>query len=173
MQIYQRYYRICAIVFLSIGIAFFIPVIVIMAVNHLTLQDLFRFDTDPQIISFVFALMAIVLIAIGAVFAGVVKSMTARRDALRSGGLRVDAVIDDIRPLYEMAMTTYSTPYVVICRYESNHVTYIYKSGPINYNPASFLTEHKITTLPVYIDRYNPKRYFVDDSMLTENVVIA
>lgn len=64
-------------------------------------------------------------------------------------------------------------PYNVLCEWDNfeDNKKYLFKSKNIWFNPENIILERNITTLPVYLDPQNIKKYYVDVDFLTENVV--
>ncbi len=55
------------------------------------------------------------------------------------------------------------SPYVITCKWvdPSTGIYYFFKSDNIWFDPEPIINERDIKNLPVYIDRYNPKKYSV------------
>lgn len=64
-------------------------------------------------------------------------------------------------------------PYVIYCSChdEYSDIIYKYKSDNIWYDPSPILETRGITELKVYIDRNDPKKYYVDISVIEDKVV--
>ena len=64
-------------------------------------------------------------------------------------------------------------PYNIICKYYDDYkdVTYIYKSDNLWFDPEEIIASRGIEELKVYIDRSNPKKYYVDTTVLENKVV--
>ena len=57
-------------------------------------------------------------------------------------------------------------PYFIVCKYvEANGKEYLFKSKSLLYNPSALITEKQ---LKVYVDLKNPKKYYVDTSLIAE-----
>ncbi|MDR0397099.1 MAG: hypothetical protein LBH66_07335 [Oscillospiraceae bacterium] len=171
-MVYWKMYRIVAWVFLGVGALLAIACACVMIFNGVSGSDLFAFETDAAIGAFVCAVMAAAFLLLAAVFGGVCAMYSRRAERLRAEGMKIEAVIDDIQPLYNYAdMTT--NPYVVVCRWEYDNKVYIYRSEYMRFNPTKYFEDHGIKTMTVYVDKYNPRRYYIDISELTKNVVLA
>jgi len=64
-------------------------------------------------------------------------------------------------------------PYNIICNYYDDYkdVTYIYKSDNLWFDPEEIISSRGIEELKVYVDRTNPKKYYVDTTVLENRVV--
>ena len=80
---------------------------------------------------------------------------------LLENGTRIQANIDDVTLNYSVRVNM-RHPYVIQCSWLDSQTqkVYVFHSDSIWYNPMPYLGE--LTTLPVYIDPDNPKRYVVD-----------
>lgn len=64
------------------------------------------------------------------------------------------------------------SPYYIVCRWTNSidGKTYTFKSNNIWFNPELIIYENNITTIPVYIDESNPKKYFMDVEFLRNKI---
>jgi hypothetical protein len=94
------------------------------------------------------------------------------RSKLLKNGYYINAEIEEV--IYN---TSYSvngrSPYIITCKWKNSTDgnTYLFKSEKIWNNPESIIEEKNITTLQVYLDMDNPKKYFVSLENLENNVV--
>ena len=65
------------------------------------------------------------------------------------------------------------SPYIIICEWVNpvDNKRYIFKSKNIWIYPNNIIEEKNIKQFPVYIDKENKNKYFVDVDFLTEDVV--
>lgn len=119
-----------------------------------------------------------ILIAIGFVFlvvaiVAIIKLFfnNAGRKKLLTDGRRIYAEITDVVLANVQINNRYCK--VIICEYtdEMTQTTYRFKSEAIKGDPARIIQQRNITQLPVYWDRHNIKRYYVDISSLENHVV--
>lgn len=87
------------------------------------------------------------------------RSSTEKR--LLETGTRIQANIDDVTLNYSVRVN-WRHPYVIQCSWldPQTQQVYVFHSDSIWYNPMPYLGDR--TTLPVYIDPDNPRRYMVD-----------
>jgi len=172
---YRKPFIILGIVFGLIGAAFLIAGICVYAfIPAGQWMNEFRFGTDAAVSSFVFLLIGAIFFVMGLIFFLVVAAVKRRQESLRSQGIRIDAAVDQVANVYWGQYNYgYRMPCTITLRWENQRdgKTYIYRSEPLSFNPENYMKDHHITTLPVYIDRENPKRYYVDVSQLTQNIV--
>jgi hypothetical protein len=164
-------YKIAAWVFFGIGIVFAAVAGILINVYKISINNLFRSHSDPEIAAMILAIMAVVMLILAACFAGVVAAYKRREDGLRAGGVKIEAAIDEVRAVLNVSTST-AQPYIIVCRWEHNGKIYIYRSEYLSFNPERYLADHGITTMTVYTDPYNPKRYYVDVDLF-KNVVVA
>lgn len=64
-------------------------------------------------------------------------------------------------------------PYLLICSWKNpeDGKTYLFRSGNLWFNPEPILQERRLTTLPVYIDPYDKKKYHVALDAVQQDVV--
>ncbi|MDR1598953.1 MAG: hypothetical protein LBS11_03655 [Oscillospiraceae bacterium] len=171
MMVYRSLYKILAWVFFGIGVAFMVAGVIAVAVSGIPLVD-FTLETDTEIVALIMGIMAAVMLLPAVIFAGMYVTYGRRIENLRSGGMKVDAIIDEVRPLFGYSYDS-SCPFIIVCRWEHEGMVYIYRSEYISFNPTKYFADHDIKTMPIYVDRYNPKRYYMDINVLTRNVVLA
>jgi hypothetical protein len=164
-------YKIAAWVFLGIGIVLAAVTGILINVYEISISRSFQPHTDPEIAAMVLAILAVVMLILAACFAGVVAAYKRRENGLRAGGVKVEAAIDEVRAVLNVSTSTVQ-PYIIVCRWEHDGKVYIYRSEYLSFNPERYLADHGITTMTVYTDPYNPKRYYVDVNLF-KNVVVA
>lgn len=173
---YTRAYKFLAWIFFIIGAAFVIAAAACFFAlrTHGGVQFSAEPESDLQVLWIVFAAVGVSMWIPSAVLACVYTSIRRRQVYLRSNGTRVEAAVDQITPVYAQAYSTSSIPYLITLRWTNSRdgKTYIYRSEPLRFNPERYMMEHGITTLPVYVDRDNPRRYFVDTGELMKDVVV-
>ena len=120
----------------------------------------------------IFPGIGLIFVVIGGVgiFIRVRKSSLEKK--LKTYGQKVYAKIIDVG--YN---TRYSVngrhPFNIICQWDNeiDGKKYIFKSGNIWFDPTVDIKERGIESLPVYIDMENKKKYVIDISILTDEVV--
>jgi hypothetical protein len=105
------------------------------------------------------------LLGLGLMAGGVVNHLLDRR--VRATGLMIEADIESV----EQDLSTVVNgrrPYRIVCRWvdPETGLEHEFLSRPRLRNPAKAIEEGGYTTLAVRIDPKNPKRYFVDDTVL-------
>jgi len=81
---------------------------------------------------------------------------------LLTGSTKVYAEISEVTINIALSVN-HRHPFVIICKWIDPLIGlfYFYKSGCIGFNPRPILKDKGIDHLAVYIDRENPKNYFV------------
>lgn len=107
----------------------------------------------------------------GAFFLKEVKKYLKQRKLLADGQY-IMARIDSVK--YNRSYSLNGRhPYNIICNFHDDYkdLTYIYKSDNIWFDPAEIISSRGIEEIKVYIDRNNPKHYYVDTSVLEDKVL--
>ena len=112
-----------------------------------------------------------IFVIVGAAMAGSRIKKKNDKNKLITFGDQINAKLAEVK-----INTTYSVnkrhPYQIICSWNdpSSQTTFFYKSRNIWDDPSPAIEAKGITSIPVYIDRYNPKKYYVaiDDLLSTE-----
>lgn len=129
-------------------------------------------DRSADIVALVMLILAGAFLIPAAILWFIYLRGRKREAYLRGQGTEVVAQIIDVQPTN--IRVNNARTYAIQCSWENpqDDTTYIFRSAALTYNPAALLQERGITTLPVLIDPYNPKRYFVDLSALEERTVV-
>ncbi len=120
-----------------------------------------------------------ILVLMGIVFGAVGGSMflieikkNIKRKNLIASGQYIMARVDSINLNVNYSVNG-RHPYNIICNYYDDYkdITYIYKSDNLWFDPEEIISSRGIEELKVYIDRTNPKKYYVDTTVLENRVV--
>lgn len=151
-------------IFLIIGSVFLTISIIFLVVGFYTKIVPF------QINGFIFGLVSLPLLIVGFVFSA--KNSEKRKEKLKQNGTLVYARINDVIINYSIAING-RHPYQIICEYTSleDGKIYMFKSEYIWFNPQIKIEENHIDKLPVYYDSHNIKKYYIDVSEITKDVV--
>jgi len=81
---------------------------------------------------------------------------------LLNSGYYITAQIEEVTRNMQYSVNEMH-PFIIICRWENpaDGNTYLFKSENIWYNPESILERKNLTSLPVYLNPDNPKKYFI------------
>ncbi len=142
---------IICIVFTIIGITF-LPIGIIL---NEKLSDI----TERIIFLLTFGGIGIIFLTIGIILLIVMLKKKKETQQLLDDGQYIIAEIYEINPNYTVRVNG-RHPYVIQCKYEAMDGTiHIFKSRNIFFNPESVL---RGTSVKVYTDRENYKKYYVD-----------
>ena len=120
----------------------------------------------------IFTLMGVVFSIVGgSMFIAEVKKNKKMKTLLESGQY-IMAKIESINLNYNYSVNG-RHPYNIICNYYDDYkdVTYIYKSDNLWFDPEEIISSRGIEELKVYVDRNDPKKYYVDTTVLENKVV--
>lgn len=109
---------------------------------------------------FFFTGLILLISAISIVLISIKKKKFNKR--LLTDGTKVYAEISEVTINTTFSMN-HRHPFVIICKWIDplTGLFYFYKSGSIWFNPQPILKDKGIDHLAVYIDKENPKNYFV------------
>lgn len=142
---------IISIVFTLIG-ATFLPMGIIL---HETIVDI----TEQVIFLYTFGGIGIIFLFIGILFLILMLKKKNDVQKLLDNGQYIIAEICEITPNYTVRVNG-KHPYVIQCKYEAiDGTVHIFKSRNLFFNPESML---RSTSVKVYTDRVNYKKYYVD-----------
>lgn len=150
----DKFIKIFSAVFTLLGALFFFP----------GLYLLWRFG----IAVIAFPLVGFVFMIVGLSFLLGARAAAAKLRKLRETGERIDADIIGVQWNTSLRVNG-QCPLVICCQAvnPANGKVYVFRSKNVWYDPTPFI-EH-LTTLPVYVDAANWKRYAVDtDGILPE-----
>ena len=122
----------------------------------------------------IFSLMGFICAAIGLVFIFNKVMKIKNRKYLMENGELVYAEITEVN--YNRSYSVNGrNPYTITCKWvdPSTGMYYFFKSETIWFDPEPIIRERDIKTLPVYIDRYNPKKYAVSCEELESMVAVV
>lgn len=116
---------------------------------------------------------------IGLIFLSVVLILwlvqrKSRRQAehLLTYGTEITAQINEVQRNYHLRING-RNPYLLLCSWKNpdDGKTYLFRSDSLWFNPEPILQERGITTLPVYIDQYDRRKYHVALDAVQQDVV--
>ncbi len=86
---------------------------------------------------------------------------------LSADGLILETDLQEVIVNHSISINNRS-PFQIVTQYyeKSTDTVFIFTSADVWYNPTNFVTGRKV---PVYVDKKNYKRYFVDISFLPQN----
>ena len=116
--------------------------------------------------SLIFGIVGLPILIVGAVFLIILKSKKRKKQMLLKNGKAVDAVVTGGQKNYNLTVNG-KHPWKLECKYEDIYSgeTYLYSSYNVWKDPALYIGQN----VRVYVDRNNPKKYYVDvDSLRTE-----
>ena len=107
------------------------------------------------------SVMGIIFFGIGAVLMSSFRLFSPNRKKLLETGVRVNASVTDIRKGPGVnGMPTY---YILCSWYDhERQKEYRFRSGLLDTDPSSGICRQDVSSVPVYIDRSNPRRYYID-----------
>lgn len=111
----------------------------------------------------IFICMGIVFAVIGFIPLFLMLARKHKKNYLMKNGKRIEATIDNVS--FKMNYSVNGKhPYVLECSYVEpiTGSVYFFTSNSIWYPIEVILEKHNITTVPVYIDLKNSKKYYVD-----------
>jgi len=124
--------------------------------------------TDNWFLGTIFSGFGLVFGGIGALF--LIAFILRRRliKYVKSHGMPIQAPIERVS-LNRCIAKNSKHPHQIVCQWHDpfTNLVYTFKSENIWYNPEQFISERK--NLTVYIDRRNPKKYWVDTSFLPKS----
>lgn len=114
--------------------------------------------------AFIIGGVSLVFLLIGLIFAVCNRRTSLSTKRLKSTGKRVVADVISGKPINSISVNR-KRPYVIDCSYqdEITGLTYLYRSNYIWEEPSALIGRQ----VSVYIDRNNPKQYYVDTDELT------
>ncbi|GHU70142.1 hypothetical protein AGMMS49992_01990 [Clostridia bacterium] len=173
-MVYRRVYKSLAWVFFGVGAGLALIGVIVGAALHVDTSELLRMESDGAAAAVALCLTGLPFLIIAVVFAIIAQAARRREDSLRASGNKIEAPIDSIGPLYNYGYNR-SNAFIITCRWEGadDGRVYVYRSEMLSFDPTGYLAEHGIKTMTIYLDRYNPKRYYMDVTAITKRVVIA
>ncbi|HOM02353.1 MAG TPA: DUF3592 domain-containing protein [Acetivibrio sp.] len=131
-------------------------------------------STGSMISDIVLVVIGLIFTAIGVSFIISQVNKSRLRERLMATGQLVYADINEVI-LNKNYTVNGKHPYIITCSWKDPYtgLFYFFNSDNIWFDPEPIIKENGITTLPVYIDPENPKKYFVsteDVEMFVANV---
>lgn len=95
-----------------------------------------------------------------------------REKRMKAYGMEIVAEIMEVQPT-ALSINNRRT-YAIYCRWKNpqDDTMYIFRSAALTLDPTVILQERAITALPVWVDRHNYHKYWVDLSAVEEKVVV-
>lgn len=116
-----------------------------------------------HIASFVFGILGLVFSAVGYAWLFVVRRRAALEEELRRFGRRIEATFVEVERRANLQVNGVH-PWRIVCQWQdaTSQEVHVFHSGNIWYDPGEYVKE----TVPVFVDRNDPRRYVVDISFL-------
>ena len=129
--------------------------------NHATTATFF----GQHVGSFVFGLLAAIFGGIGFIWLYVVRRNAERDEELRRTGKRLDVKVVEVERRLNMQVNG-RNPWRIVAQWQDpgTQVVHVFRSANIWFDPAEWVKE----TVPVFMDRNDPKRYVMDISFLPQ-----
>ena len=128
----------------------------------------FKVEGETTFTTIIFGILGAVFFLIG--FIPIVFDIFKNKgnQKLIQDGTLVHANIDEIRINPNVSVNGFN-PYIIECSYkDSSGGLYVFKSKNLYFNPSNLLDDQ--STIDVYVDMENPKKYFVDTRELEASV---
>ncbi len=138
-------------------------------------------DHPDQILSkfgfnflFIIPLIGLIFFAVGSVVILMKVRKIMINKSLKEKGEAVYAEISEVT-LNRSYKVNGRSPYIITCKWTdpSTGLIYFFKSPNIWFNPEPIINDRQIQSLVVYIERDNPKRYFVSVEEIEKMVALA
>ena len=113
--------------------------------------------------TFVFGLLGVIFGLVGGIWIYVVRRAEQLAEELRHSGKRIEAKVTEVERRLNLQVNG-KNPWRIVCQYQdpATQEVYVYRSANLWFDPAEWVKE----TVPVFVDRNDPKKYHVDLSFL-------
>ena len=113
--------------------------------------------------SFIFGVLGLVFGAIGYIWLYVQRRRAALEEELRRFGRRIEARFSEVERRMNLQVNGVH-PWRIVCQWQDpgSQEVHVYRSGNLWFDPSEFVKD----TVPVFVDRNDPRKYVVDVSFL-------